>query len=143
VELVRDVRTRFARRITVNITPFVPKAHTPFQRSAMAPRRVLKDRLDRVKNGLRSLNVGTTGESIRWAEVQGVLARGDRQVGEALLALEGTGLTAWRRALEAANLSAEAYLGERSAEQVLPWSIISARPHAPRHTLELTGQGSS
>jgi radical SAM superfamily enzyme YgiQ (UPF0313 family) len=127
VELLRDVRKRFHRRLTVNVTPFVPKAQTPFERAAMAPRKVLEDRLDYLRNGLRSLSVGTTGESPRRSELQGVLARGDTLVGETLMALDGTRLTDWRRALQATGLSAEPYLGERSRDEVLPWSGVAGR----------------
>ena len=140
VDLLRAVRKRFHRHITVNITPFVPKAQTPFQRSAMAPRRVLKDRFEYVKSGLRSLSVETTGESPRWAEVQGVLARGDRQVGQALMALEGTNLSAWRTSLAAADLSASRYLGERNTEELLPWLTISPGTHAPQSSPEAETQ---
>ncbi len=127
VELLRAVRKRFHRRLTVNVTPFVPKAQTPFERAAMAPRKVLEGRLDYLKNGLRSLSVKTTGESPRRSELQGVLARGDRLVGETLMALDGTRLADWRRAVRATGLSVEPYLGERRRDEVLPWFSIAGQ----------------
>lgn len=143
VELLRAVRKRFHRHITVNITPFVPKAQTPFERAAMAPRRVLEHRLEYLRDGLRSLNVETTGESPRRAEVQGVLARGDRPVGEALMALDGTGLLAWRRALEATGLSTERYLASRAKDEILPWPSITGQACLRESTMEMAGQGAS
>ena len=143
VELLRAVRERFHRRITVNVTPFVPKAQTPFERAAMAPRKVLEGRFDYLKNGLRSLSVGTTGESPRRSEVQGVLARGDRLVGETLMALDGTRLADWRRALEATGLSAERYLAERRREEVLPWFNIAGQACPRTSVVEEVGQRAS
>jgi radical SAM superfamily enzyme YgiQ (UPF0313 family) len=140
VELLRAVRKRYNRQITVNITPFVPKAHTPFQREAMVPRKVLEDRLDFLRSDLRSLNVETSADSPRWAGVQGVLARGDREVGEALALLDGTGLSAWRRALRATGIQGDYYLGKRSADETLPWSTIAVRAFDNEPSAELVSQ---
>jgi radical SAM superfamily enzyme YgiQ (UPF0313 family) len=127
IELLRAIRQRFHRRLTVNVTPFVPKAQTPFERTAMAPRKVLEGRLDYLKNSLRSLSVETTGESPRRSELQGVLARGDRLVGETLMALDGTRLTDWKRAVQVTGLNAEPYRAERRRDEVLPWFSIAAQ----------------
>jgi radical SAM superfamily enzyme YgiQ (UPF0313 family) len=143
VELMRAVRKRFRRRITVNITPFVPKAQTPFQLTAMASRKVLAERFHCVKNGLRSLEVETRGDSPRWAEVQGVLARGDRLIGEALMVLEGTSLSAWRKALEATSLDTKRYLGNRSTDEILPWLTITGEACAAQPTVESASQRAS
>jgi radical SAM superfamily enzyme YgiQ (UPF0313 family) len=140
VELLRAVRERYKRRITVNVTPFVPKAHTPFQREAMVPRKVLENRLRLVRDGLRTLNVDTVADSPRWAEVQGVLARGDRQVGEALTALDGTGMSAWRRALRATRTEAGSYLRKWSRNEMMPWSAIASRPCQSEPSKELASQ---
>jgi radical SAM superfamily enzyme YgiQ (UPF0313 family) len=143
VELLHAVRKRFHRHITVNITPFVPKPQTPFERTAMAPRSVLEHRFRYLRDSLRALNVETTGESPRRAEVQAVLARGDRTVGEALMALDSTGLSAWRRALEAMGLSSEPYLASRAKDEVLPWPSITGQVCLQEPNMEIAGQVTS
>jgi radical SAM superfamily enzyme YgiQ (UPF0313 family) len=125
VDLVQAVRKRFKRRLTVNITPFVPKAQTPFQWMAMAPLEVLEERLHYIKGSLRSMNVEIRAESSRWAQVQGILARGDRRVGKALMTTEKKSLSAWQRALEKQDLGAEFYLGNLSKNEILPWATVS------------------
>ena len=140
VQLMEGVRKRFHRRITVNVTPFVPKAQTPFERQPMAGRDILAERIGYVDKALRALDVETRADSPRWAEVQAILARGDRRLGEALMALSGTTLAAWRSALKAADLNAGHYLGDRSAERMLPWSTIAAQACALEPDLELAGQ---
>ncbi len=114
----------FPRRVTVNITPFVPKAHTPFQRSAQMPADIVKQRLGYVERELRRQGVAVKGESPSWAEVQGTLARGDRRVAEALLAVERVTPAIWRKALAQVGLSADELLAERGAGVPLPWSFI-------------------
>jgi radical SAM superfamily enzyme YgiQ (UPF0313 family) len=131
VGLMKEVRRRFARRITANITPFVPKAQTPFQRLAMASRESIQSRIDHIKTALAPLRIETRADSPRWAEVQGVLARGDRQLGRALMALEEDTWSAWMRALSAANLDPSRYLGSLAPEAILPWSAISSASCAP------------
>jgi radical SAM superfamily enzyme YgiQ (UPF0313 family) len=131
VGLMKEIRKRFTRRITANITPFVPKAQTPFQYVAMASRDSIQDRIDYVKTALAPLRVETRADSPRWAEVQAILARGDRELGNALMALHGNSRSAWRRALKAANLVPEKYLGGRSQQAIPPWSVISATSCAP------------
>jgi radical SAM superfamily enzyme YgiQ (UPF0313 family) len=143
VELLQAVRKRFHRQITVNVTPFIPKAQTPFQREAMAPRKVLEERLGLVRNGLRSINVGTTGDSPRWAAVQGVLARGDRRIADALAIVDGRGLSAWQRALRTAGIEADHYLRQRPTEEMLPWSVVTGRACAGQPVGELVSQGAA
>lgn len=124
VDLALACARRFPRQVTVNVTPFVPKAHTPFQRSAQAPAVVVKPRFGRVERELRRQGVAVKGESPAWAEVQGTLARGDRRVAEALLAVGRATPVAWRRALAQAGLSAEELLAGRKAGAPLPWGFI-------------------
>jgi radical SAM superfamily enzyme YgiQ (UPF0313 family) len=124
VALALACARRFPRQVTVNITPFVPKAHTPFQRMAQTPARVVRRRLTYVERELRRRNVMVKSESPAWTEIQGTLARGDRRVAEALLATERVAPAAWREALAQAELSADELLDERPAGMLLPWGFI-------------------
>jgi radical SAM superfamily enzyme YgiQ (UPF0313 family) len=118
---------RFPRQVTTNITPFVPKAHTPFQRVAQTPAKVVKRRLAYVERQLRSQGIGVKSESPAWSEIQGALARGDRRLTEALLRTERITPSAWRKSLVATGLSSAQLLGERSTDERLPWDFISTR----------------
>ena len=126
IDLVLAVQERFPRRITVNITPFVPKAHTPFQWVAMAPVKVLKERMNRVEQALRPKGIAVRAESPAWAAVQGVLSRGDRRVGQALVRVKRRSLAAWQRALRECELDAAEYLGKRSVDEPLPWNVVDS-----------------
>ena len=124
VNLVEACAGRFPGQTTANITPFVPKAGTPFQRATMTDARLVKQRLDYVDKQLRRQGVAVKGESPAWAEIQGALARGGRRVAEALLAVERLTPSNWKRALQEAGLDPGKLLGARDADQPLPWDFV-------------------
>jgi len=126
VDLVTAVGQRFSRRVTVNVTPFVPKAHTPFQWAAMIPQDIVRERLRCVEQQLRPRGVAVKSDSPAWAAVQGVLSRGDRRLGQALIKMDRTSLAQWRRALRESGLEADEYLQERSLDGTLPWSVVDS-----------------
>ncbi|MBC7251826.1 MAG: radical SAM protein [Anaerolineae bacterium] len=130
VDLSLAVADRFRRQVTVNLTPFVPKAHTPFQRAAMAEADTLQARINHGQRALRRRGVTVRTESPAWAEVQGTLARGDRHIGAALLALERPTLSGWRKALAAAQVDPRTYLDEWPPERSLPWQVVSSGVNA-------------
>ena len=126
-ELALQVKARFPGRVAIDATPYVPKAHTPFQRVAMTPVKTVKQRLRTLRRALEPRGVGVRADSPAWAAVQGVLARGDRHLARALARLPGKpSLADWRRALRDEGLSVEEYLRERTADERLPWEVVDA-----------------
>jgi radical SAM superfamily enzyme YgiQ (UPF0313 family) len=124
VRLALDCAERFPRQVTVNVTPFVPKPHTPFQRLAQTQAKVVKRRLERVERALRPRGIAVKSESPAWAEVQGTLARGDRRVFEALLRIDRLSPANWRNGLAEIGLSTREMARQRGADEVLPWDFI-------------------
>lgn len=123
--LARESKSRLAGgNLSLSISPFVPKAHTPFQWAAMAGAGELQERLRALRRELRPLGVSVEDESVPWARVQGVLARGDRRLAAALARMAGTTLAAWRQALAAEGLSEEEYLRPREADEPFPWEVV-------------------
>lgn len=124
VTLCQAVAQRYRGQTTANITPFVPKAHTPFQWAAMAPAAMLDARFKALQRQLKRQGIEVRGESARWAEIQGILARGDRRLGQVLSSLRGTSLRAWAAAMEAHDVDRQVYLGAKSLDEALPWSFV-------------------
>jgi radical SAM superfamily enzyme YgiQ (UPF0313 family) len=123
--LALQVKARFPGRVAIDATPYVPKAHTPFQRVAMTPVKTVKQRLRTLQRALEPRGVGVRADSPAWAAVQGVLARGDCHLARALARLPSKpSLADWRRALHDEGLSTEEYLRERTADERLPWEIV-------------------
>jgi radical SAM superfamily enzyme YgiQ (UPF0313 family) len=124
VDLADEISTIFPRTVTVNVTPFVPKAHTPFEREGMLPEKTIDARLELLKRQLRAKGIAMRSDGARWAVVQGVLARGDRDVSLALEHLTGPSPKEWRRACKEVNLEPDTYLAARSPGETLPWHAI-------------------
>ena len=129
VQFTLDARKRFKRRLAINATPFVPKAHTPFQWMAMADESTLKRRQAMIDKRLRPHQVAVRAESPQWAQVQAVLARGDRRLAPVFLTLAeqgGVTIRTFHAALADAGLDASQFIGEFAHDLPLPWRIVES-----------------
>ena len=126
VNLVERVAGRFPRQVTVNLEPFVPKAHTPFQWEPAPEPALVRRRLKAVEHGLAGRGVIVRADSPDWARAQAVLARGDERLAEALLRLRRPTVSAWRAALREAGLDEGEYAAGRPFGATLPWSFIES-----------------
>ena len=112
-------------RIAVTISPFVPKAGTPFQWLPMTPPAILNRRLSLLKSKLMPKGIKIKAESPKWSQVQGVLARGDAKLAEVLADVEEVSLSGWRQAVEKYHLDIDFYVHQRwDIKQKLPWEMI-------------------
>ena len=90
VEAYREVKGRRGAKVTVSVSSFVPKPHTPFQwveQQSMAElarkQQLLRDRLQRERS------ITLNWHDAKTSFMEGVFARGDRRLGRVLL-------TAWK-----------------------------------------------
>jgi len=111
--------------MTLSINSFVPKPWTPFQYHPFAAVDDLKRKLAFLRKNLgRQANIKVAAGRPENALLQAVLARGDRRLGEALLAVTRT-RTTWRRSLAASGVSPDFYARRtRSRDEIFPWDII-------------------
>jgi radical SAM superfamily enzyme YgiQ (UPF0313 family) len=110
--------------LQLSVNPFVPKPWTPLQWAAMERRSSLEKKYRLLQKQLRPMpNVDLNLESLRHAELQGFLSRGDRRVARALPSLaEGKSLKA---ACKEESLDPAFYLyRERASDELFPWEII-------------------
>jgi len=126
IDLADQVHERFPRQTVVNVTPFVPKAHTPFQRVAVAPLEVVSARLERIRAACRERRIEVRAEGAMEARIQAVLARGDQRVGEALMAMPRPAPRRLLKALQKRGLDPEDYMRARSPDEPLPWDHIDS-----------------
>ena len=82
IDFTLKARQLYRRRLSINATPFVPKAHTPFQWEGMMAAKELKRRQRTINRALARHGIEVRADSPEWAEVQAVLSRGDRGAGE-------------------------------------------------------------
>jgi radical SAM family uncharacterized protein len=111
--------------ITVSLNCFVPKPFTPFQWVKMDDVHLLKEKIKKVKNGLKRVaNVRVHADIPRWAYTQGLLSRGDRRVAQ-LLSLANANQGNWPKTLKSSPVNPDFYvLRERSLDELLPWDFI-------------------
>jgi radical SAM superfamily enzyme YgiQ (UPF0313 family) len=111
--------------ITLSVSSFVPKPFTPFQWVPFCDFSVLKQRIKKLKRGLGAVaNVKVHADVPRWAYIQALLSRGDRQLAP-LLAILGQQNSNWSKATKEINLNPEFYVyREREREELLPWDFI-------------------
>jgi radical SAM superfamily enzyme YgiQ (UPF0313 family) len=103
---------------------FVPKPFTPFQWEPMAGLKLIKARLARVRKALSPLaNLKVSAETPKYAQLQAVIARGDRRVWALVAALaRGESLPG---AYAVAGVDPEFYAQRaRAREEFLPWSMV-------------------
>jgi radical SAM family uncharacterized protein/radical SAM-linked protein len=142
VTLVRNILAqgkKYGRKnVNVSVGSFVPKSWTPFQWSAFdgvetlrAKIRYLNDRL----RGVRGAKVKS--HSPEEAEIECVLSRGDRRMGEVLLEAWKRGVKfdgwsehfradLWHEAFAARGISPGRYLREYSQDEILPWDVLDS-----------------
>ena len=124
--IVSEIAGRFNwERLTISLGCFVPKPWTPFQWAPMEREKELADKLKGIRQALRPLRkVEVAGESAREAVVQGVLARGDRRLRDALIA-HSSGNTSWRGAFRQAGVLPEFYAQRtRHKDEIFPWDHL-------------------
>ena len=138
-EIPKDQRNGKCQ-ITVSTSFFVPKPFTPFQ---WAPMCTMGDFLGRAKIVNHEIKEQLNHKSIRyhWHEadvtvLEGLLARGDRKVGAAILAAYKKGALydawsetfdreKWQQAFEETGLNIDFYTTRnRSTDEILPWDFI-------------------
>lgn len=134
VDLCRRVKRRFLEssrkqarigEITVSLSPFVPKPSTPFQWAAMDGISVLKEKIKRIKAGLKGVaNLRIHADPPRWAYIQAIFSRGDRRTAEVLTAVHRAGGN-WAKTLKSTPVDTDFFACRaRSYDELLPWDFI-------------------
>jgi radical SAM superfamily enzyme YgiQ (UPF0313 family) len=119
-------KRRSKTRLTLNISPFVPKAGTVFQRMPMESLPVLQCRISLLKNRLSHQGIQIKNESPPWSEVQAVLSRGDTSLAAVLEDVDRGSLPVWRQAVEKQRISTEYFAHQKwDTGQKLPWDFIN------------------
>jgi len=124
------------RSVSLSLATLVPKPHTPFQWAEALSPEESRERLLRVKRALSGLrNVQVSYHDPRLSYLEGVLCRGDREVGRAILQAYrlGARMEAWEdrfdagiwdRAFELAGVDPLAYARGRGLDEPLPWDFV-------------------
>ena len=124
-----------SHKINVTISPFSPKAHTPFQWDRLCSPDEIARKQDLIKAGVRAHEVSLKFRDPNLSYLEGIIGRGDRRLGRVILAAyrggakfdgwsEHFNFETWRNAFSSNGISPEEYAGEFSFSKPLPWDII-------------------
>lgn len=133
--LGKEIRGRFPA-ITVNVSNFVPKPHTAFERLGMTPREELSTAHRQLKktNSLRTVSVKYHDRETSWLEA--LIARGDRRVAEVIEKAWQLGarldawsdhfrLDLWQEAIASTEIPTEAIIHETIPnDEELAWEHV-------------------
>ena len=123
-------------QITVSVSSFVPKPHTPFQWCEQNSYEELIRKQDILKENLRSKHIKLNWHDAETSVLEGVFARGDRQLSAVILRAYELGCKLdgwnewfsyekWQQAFRDTNINPEFYnQRKRETEEILPWDVV-------------------
>ncbi|SNB47835.1 radical SAM protein [Geobacter sp. DSM 9736] len=134
IRLVNKIRERVVEaaranrrlgEIVLSVNPFIPKPFTPFQWCGMEDLKSLEKKVRLLQKAVAGLsNVRMQVESLREAQLQAFLSRGDRRLARWLVLSHQNG--SWKRAAKEIGLDVTQF-AERTIplEEILPWGFIA------------------
>ena len=124
--------------VTVSVSNFVPKAHTPFQWAPQDTTQMFTDKHNYLSTKLHIKGVTFNYHDDAVSTYEAIFARGDRRCSRLLLEAYKAGckldgwseyfkLDKWQEAIEKSEIDYSFYTTrERSYEEVLPWDIVDS-----------------
>lgn len=123
------------RPVRYNLSPFVPKPHTPLQWAGFADIGETRAKIERVRARVTRRNARAKWENPECSWVQALLARGDERVGEVIEHVYRNGgifqewtehfrYALWQEACAATGLDSAGLMAEQPVGATLPWDII-------------------
>lgn len=138
IDYLLEVQAETGMNLNVNLGTFIPKPHTPFERSAQLTDEEAIGRIRKIREGLRvNKKIRYSFHSPYVSFLEGILSRGDERAGRlARIAWEkGAGFDAWddrmdkeawRSAIDEADWDVEGEICRgRGADEILPWHEIN------------------
>jgi radical SAM family uncharacterized protein/radical SAM-linked protein len=124
------------RHVTLGFSPFVPKAHTPFQWERQDDFETTKEKLSWIKRRLKGQGVDIRHHETADTAIEGMISRGGREIGAVIegawrhgARFDGWGehcrFDAWEAAMQAAGLTLTDAFREIREDEDLPWEIVS------------------
>lgn len=135
-EAVKHIKNKRCR-LSVSISNFVPKPHTPFQWEAQLDWEAFNERIHKLQTLIRGKNLSMKWSDAKMSEVEGILCRGDENVSDLIYSVYSKGeifsswgsemdYEKWTSSMKELGLDKDKYLSARPIDKKLPWSNISS-----------------
>ncbi|MBN1573784.1 MAG: radical SAM protein [Deltaproteobacteria bacterium] len=114
-----------AGRVTVSITPIVPKPHTPLMWMGMEEPGALNGKIKKITKTLKKAGgITVVSEPPNWSYVQALISRGDRRVADIVEGALHKGED-WKGAMRESSINPDFYvLRERDEDEIFPWDFL-------------------
>lgn len=135
-EIKKKQNSKGTLKITVSVSSFVPKPHTPFQWEPQDSIEVLKQKQKYLKELLRDKKIVYNYHNPEISFLEAVFSRGDRRLCRVLKVAWEKGCKfdswdeffnyeKWLEAFKESNIDPELYAyGKRDKDEIFPWDII-------------------
>jgi len=128
-------RQKIHPQISVSVSTFVPKPHTPFQWEPQISLEVMKGKLQFLKEHVKGKKIRLKWQDPHLSFLEGVFSMGDRNLSRSLVEAHRLGCRfdgwsdqfrydLWEKAFEKAGLEMTFYTRKKNFEETLPWSFI-------------------
>jgi len=128
-------RQKIHPNISVSVSTFVPKPHTPFQWESQMPLEETRVKLRLMKEGVKRNHLRFKWQDPHLSFLEGIFSTGDRSLSRVLaeafrLGCRFDGWTdqfrfpEWKEAFETVGLKMDLHTRKRKLEHLLPWSLI-------------------
>ncbi|CUH97454.1 hypothetical protein P22_3584 [Propionispora sp. 2/2-37] len=132
----KEIKGRRGARVTVSVSSFVPKPHTPFQWYGQNSIAEIEEKQELLRSLFKQSGVSFSWHDAKTSFLEGVLSRGDRRLGKVILRAWQQGakfdgwsehfkFDVWMDAFSRKKVDPGFYARrERSAHEILPWEHL-------------------
>jgi radical SAM family uncharacterized protein/radical SAM-linked protein len=135
-------RQKIHPNISVSVSTFVPKPHTPFQWESQIPLEEMKEKLCLMKEGIKRNHLRFKWQDPHLSFLEGIFSMGDRNLSRVLVEAFRLGcrfdgwtdqfrFPQWKEAVEKAGLKMDLQTRKRKFEDIPPWSFIDTGIDTP------------
>jgi radical SAM family uncharacterized protein/radical SAM-linked protein len=132
---VQGEKQKVHPNISISVSTFVPKPHTPFQWEPQIPLEQMRDRLDVLKQEVKQNRLHFKWQDPHLSHLEGIFSTGDRILSKVLIEAHRLGCRfdgwsdqfrypLWREAFERAGVGMDLATRKKGLEDRLPWSFV-------------------
>jgi radical SAM family uncharacterized protein/radical SAM-linked protein len=122
-------------QITISLSTFVPKPHTPFQWHRQISMEETHAQQDFIRQRIKNRNINVKWHDAKMSFLEGIFSRGDERVGALLETAFRKGcrfdgwseilrFDLWQEAIAESGINPEDFMRERGIDEILPWDNI-------------------